>query len=134
MVAVVKEELGVEEFKAYWPLEIYLDKSRGFYADLHNGKENSASFFSLFKSGPRNNMSRASGKGFQGNMKGEGFVLGGLGIYEKEKGVIYEHAESEFGDHAPLAGGLDSNRQTCRPSHGAFLLPDMMAAIKMIAK
>lgn len=53
-------------------------------------------------SGPRRNISRASNKGYSGNMKGEGFVLGGLGIYDKEKGVVYEHAESEFGDHAPI--------------------------------
>lgn len=107
MVAVVKEEKGVDEFRNYWPLPIYLDSSRAFYKDLHGGKENKASMFSLLGSGPRKNIARASAKGFEGNLSGEGFVLGGVGLYDKEKGVIFEHAEREFGDHAKVEGGSE---------------------------
>jgi len=46
---------------------------------------------------------RARGKKFDGNMKGEGRILGGLFVVGPgDQGVVFEYRESEFGDHASL--------------------------------
>ena len=57
------------------------------------------------------NVVRARGKGFEGNMDGEGRILGGLVVVSKEKGVVYYYAEKEFGDHADIKEVLKAARE-----------------------
>ena len=46
---------------------------------------------------------RALNEQYQGNLKGEGRLLGGvLVIGPGETGVVYDYREKEFGDHAPV--------------------------------
>jgi len=52
---------------------------------------------------------RARGKDFQGNMKGEGRLLGGVYVIGPgDSGVLFEHRESEFGDHANLTDVMEA--------------------------
>ncbi|KAI9018935.1 hypothetical protein DFJ74DRAFT_675324 [Hyaloraphidium curvatum] len=121
LVAVIKENkpLEIAGFREFWPepLELFLDESKAFYRDVAGGELNKASFFSLFGSSLRQNAARAESKGYSGNMKGEGFILGGIGVYDKDKGVVYSYAEKEFGDHAPLEDLLAAVRSVApKPS------------------
>ncbi|MCJ8738845.1 hypothetical protein PDJAM_G00040390 [Pangasius djambal] len=55
------------------------------------------------------NILRAWRKGYQGNRKGEGFILGGLYVIGPEnQGVLMEHQEKEFGDKADLRSVLQA--------------------------
>jgi hypothetical protein len=99
---VVKETLGQPEFsEKYWKAPLFLDEKRSFYAALNGGTEKKAGLMSLFSSDVRKNYARAKNKA-EGNMRGEGTILGGLLIVSKEKGVVYSYAEKTFGDHAPI--------------------------------
>ena len=58
---------------------------------------------------------RARGKGIEGNMKGEGRLLGGVFVIGPgEEGVVFEHRESEFGDHANLTDIMDAVKKMKR--------------------
>ena len=49
------------------------------------------------------NAKRASSKNVQGNYKGEGRLLGGLLVIGKgDTGILFEHREKVFGDHASI--------------------------------
>lgn len=100
---VVKETLGQPEFaEKYWKAPLFLDQQRAFYKGLNGGSEKKAGLMSLFSSDVRKNYARAKNKA-EGNMRGEGTILGGLVIVSKEKGVVYSYAEKTFGDHAPIS-------------------------------
>lgn len=62
---------------------------------------------------------RAVNKGFEGNMKGEGLLMGGLFIISPEKGVLLEYREAFFGDHAPLETVFESCMQLPESVSGA---------------
>lgn len=44
----------------------------------------------------------AKASGVEGNMKGDGFTLGGIMLVTPEKGIVFSHSESEPGDRAPI--------------------------------
>jgi len=49
------------------------------------------------------NVQRAKSKGVQGNMEGEGRLLGGLIVVgPNDQGVLFEYREEVWGDHAKL--------------------------------
>uniref|UniRef100_A0A8C4RN49 Peroxiredoxin-like 2A n=1 Tax=Erpetoichthys calabaricus TaxID=27687 RepID=A0A8C4RN49_ERPCA len=56
-------------------------------------------FLGLLRLSVLQNFFRAWQKGFQGNMDGEGFILGGVFVIGSGKqGILLEHREKEFGD------------------------------------
>ena len=54
---------------------------------------------------------RAKGKGIVGNFEGEGRILGRLLVVSKQKGIVFQYDEKEFGDHADLKDVLDAAQQ-----------------------
>jgi len=100
LYAVVHELLGVEEFKPYYDGgEVFFDQERRFYGP----HERWASLTSMFRSSVWKNIFRARGKGVEGNMKGEGRLLGGVFVIgPASSGILFEYQEKEFGDHANL--------------------------------
>lgn len=52
---------------------------------------------------------RARGKGIEGNLKGEGRLLGGVFVVGPgEQGILLDHKEKEFGDKADLQAVRDA--------------------------
>jgi len=103
--AVVHEKLGVDEFRPFFSGSIFLDKERVFY-----GPKQRWMFLSGFvRPSVWMSIRRASQKGVDGNLKGEGRLLGGVFVIGPgEQGVLYEHREAEFGDHANTTAILDA--------------------------
>lgn len=121
MSCTVKEDLKDEEpgeveafRKGYWPdAPIYLDQDMAFYKAIAGGTETQSSlagflmkFFNPFSQVTKN---FKKAKGVDGNMKGEGFIHGGVYVVKKnaQKGdaPVYAHHEAEIGDH-PLTDAL----------------------------
>lgn len=100
LYAVVHEVLGVQEFRNYFDGEIFLDKERVFY-----GPKQRWMFLSGFmRPSVWSSMFRASRAGVEGNLKGEGRLLGGVFVLGPgEQGILLEHREKEFGDKVDLA-------------------------------
>jgi len=48
------------------------------------------------------NIGRAKAAGYEGNLKGEGLVHGGLFVVGTNGDVLYKFKEKEIGDHAPV--------------------------------
>ncbi|KAJ3323223.1 hypothetical protein HDV06_001990 [Boothiomyces sp. JEL0866] len=112
LVAIFKEELGTDEFKpTYWRDSMYLDESREFYKFVNGGKISSSSVLGLVHPESLKNGMRATNDGYTGNIVGEGFVLGGVCVVDKDGNSVYEYAEKHFGDHAPIEQVLDACKQ-----------------------
>ncbi|VDM02464.1 unnamed protein product [Schistocephalus solidus] len=77
---------GVEEFQReqFFSGELYLDPKKETYSALGYGSVGACSGFrSLFKSEGRALIRETKDKGVKGNMKGDGWQLGGLLVVEK---------------------------------------------------
>uniref|UniRef100_A0A671YSZ4 Peroxiredoxin-like 2A n=1 Tax=Sparus aurata TaxID=8175 RepID=A0A671YSZ4_SPAAU len=97
LFAVVKENIGKEldGFKKYFSGKVYLDQKRNFY-----GPQERWMFLSMFlRIGVWRSLWRAYRRGFGGNLRGEGLVLGGVFVIGPgDQGILLEHREKEFGD------------------------------------
>ncbi|RXM31789.1 Redox-regulatory protein FAM213A [Acipenser ruthenus] len=85
LYAVVKENVGTEvnQFKPHFKGEVFLDEKRRFYGP-HKRR---MGVRGLFRFGVLQNFFRAWKKGYQGNVEGEGFILGGVFVIGKDKQV-----------------------------------------------
>jgi len=125
VVVVVKERIGVDDFRAFWKGEIYLDEPRTFYKRVLGDR--TAGLSSLFSSRVRANLARAKAKNVKGNLlTGEGLLKGGLVLVSPEPGagVVYEFREDEFGDLAnPLVVLAEAKLLKPVPSLAPVALP-----------
>lgn len=107
MAAVVHEELGVEEFRsAYWPTDpIYLNSDLSFFAAINDDRKirKQGLLSGLVSTDMWRRIRQAHSAGVEGNLKGEGRILGGIllmGKPEEGGGVKWIRTEKSFGDHA----------------------------------
>lgn len=107
LYAVVHEDVGTQiaDFQPYFKGTIFLDSERKFY-----GPKQRWMFLSAFlRPSVWQSIMRASGKGIKNNLEGEGRLLGGLFVLGPGKqGILYEHREGEFGDHANMTNIIDA--------------------------
>ncbi|KAL4612930.1 redox-regulatory protein FAM213A-like [Arapaima gigas] len=107
LYAVVKENVGteVQNFRHYFAGEIFLDEKQRFYGP----QPRKMSGLGLIRLGVLQNYFRAKKKGFQSNMKGEGFTLGGVFVIGRGKqGILLEHREKEFGDKVDIPSVIEA--------------------------
>lgn len=131
LVGVIKEvaptgkvqtdaELGVEEFQTkYFPHPVYVDEARSMYQYLGSRSITKDVPFSWnpFKlwASFKGLGERLKAKGIEGNYNGEGLVLGGVVVYSKDKGVVYEYKEST-GSEVPredIVAAIKSCQSSC---------------------
>ena len=104
--AKTDEELGVQEFQdQYWPFPLYLDEDKEFYTSLGSrtfsdlpGTWNPFEFWRGLKSIGE----RIKEKNLDGNMRGEGLVLGGIFVIDPKKQSVEVFPEST-GKEIPTA-------------------------------
>lgn len=105
LIGIVQETRGVEQFRPYLNASIYLDAERRFYGP----KERWMLLSGFVRPSVWSAIFRARGKKIEGNMKGEGRLLGGVFVIGAgEEGILLEHRESEFGDHVNSTAVLDA--------------------------
>uniref|UniRef100_A0A3B5MAK7 Peroxiredoxin-like 2A n=1 Tax=Xiphophorus couchianus TaxID=32473 RepID=A0A3B5MAK7_9TELE len=105
LVAVVKENVGseIQDFRPHFAGDIYVDEMKHFYGPLQR-KMGGLGFIRL---GVWQNFIRAWRSGYQGNMLGEGFILGGVFVIGPgDQGILLEHKEKQFGDKVDTADVL----------------------------
>lgn len=96
LYAVLHEELGAEEFRNFFDGELFLDMERRFYGP----EERRMLLTGMLRWSVWSNLRRASNKGVEGNLKGDGSLLGSVFLLGPgSQGVLYEHREREFGEH-----------------------------------
>uniref|UniRef100_A0A669BHP8 Peroxiredoxin-like 2A n=1 Tax=Oreochromis niloticus TaxID=8128 RepID=A0A669BHP8_ORENI len=110
LIAVVKENLGKELdcFKKYFLGKVYVDQKKNFY-----GPQVRWMCLSMFlRIGVWRNIWRAYRRGFWGNLRGEGLVLGGVFVIGPgDQGILLEHREKEFGDKVNMLAVLRTARK-----------------------
>uniref|UniRef100_A0A3B4FI57 Peroxiredoxin-like 2A n=1 Tax=Pundamilia nyererei TaxID=303518 RepID=A0A3B4FI57_9CICH len=110
LIAVVKENLGKELdcFKKYFLGKVYVDQKKNFY-----GPQVRWMCLSMFlRIGVWRNIWRAYRRGFWGNLRGEGLVLGGVFVIGPgDQGILLEHREKEFGDKVNMLAVLRAARK-----------------------
>ena len=79
---------------------VYLDTMETFYGPKPRRSWLGLLRFSMFKHGYD-----VSQKGIEGNLKGDGTLLGGVFVVSPNE-VLYEHREKFFGDHANITDVL----------------------------
>lgn len=107
LVAVVKEDVGaeIEDFRPHFAGDIYIDEKKVFYGPLQR-KMGGLGFLRL---GVWQNFIQAWRSGHQGNMNGEGFILGGVFVLGAgDQGILLEHHEKEFGNKVQIADVLEA--------------------------
>ncbi|CAF98684.1 unnamed protein product, partial [Tetraodon nigroviridis] len=110
LVAVVKENIGAEiqDFRPHFAGDVYIDEKKHFYGPLQR-KMGGLGFLRL---GVWQNFIRAWRSGYQGNMNGEGFLLGGVFVIGAgDQGVLLEHREKEFGNKVDPAEVLEAAKR-----------------------
>lgn len=103
---MVKEDIGTElkDFRPHFAGDIYVDEKKHFYGPLQ--RKGGMGFFRL---GVWQNFMRARRSGFEGNMIGEGFILGGVFVIGPgSQGILLEHREKEFGNKVNIADVLEA--------------------------
>lgn len=100
--AVDDEKLGVAAFETEYFKggKLYLDEDKAFYQHLGNRKLISAGGFfrALWRPlttyrGLKDVSKRLEAKGIEGNMVGEGLLLGGVLVVAPDGSIVFEHKE-----------------------------------------
>ncbi|XP_063290623.1 peroxiredoxin-like 2A [Pelobates fuscus] len=110
LYGVVKEKIGTEidDFQPFFKGELFHDEKKLFYGP----QTRKMMLIALIRLGVWQNFRRAWKDGFQGNLEGEGLILGGMFVVGAgNQGVLYEHREKEFGDKANLTAILEAARK-----------------------
>lgn len=110
LYGVVKEKLGteVEDFQPFFKGEIFLDEKQLFYGP----QTRKMVLMGLLRLGVWQNFRRAWKGGFEGNLKGEGLILGGMFVVGAgNQGILLEHREVEFGDKANMTAVLEAAKK-----------------------
>lgn len=106
LYAVVHQRFGVDGFQPSFKGDVYFDLEKRFYGPQERWM---SLWQGVLRPGVWMNIWRASRGGFQGNLEGEGRMLGGVFVIGKgDQGILLEHRESEWGDHVDLAQVLDA--------------------------
>lgn len=96
LYGLLHEELGAKEFTKFLDGELFLDKEKRFYGP----EERRMLLTGMLRWSVWNNIMRANKKGVEGNLKGDGTLLGSVFLIGPgDQGILYEHREMEFGDH-----------------------------------
>uniref|UniRef100_A0AAY4DLS6 Peroxiredoxin-like 2A n=1 Tax=Denticeps clupeoides TaxID=299321 RepID=A0AAY4DLS6_9TELE len=107
LYAMVKENVDteVQDFQPFFAGEIFVDKKQCFYGP----QQRRMGGLGFVRLGVWQNFMRAWMSGFQGNMKGEGFILGGVFVIGTgNQGILMEHREKEFGDKVNISSVLEA--------------------------
>jgi len=105
LYGVIHENFGVEGFQPFFKGDIFLDAQRRFYGP----KERWMGVSGFVRLSVWASIFRARGKEIDGDMKGEGRLLGAVYVIGPgDSGVLFEHRESEFGDHANLTDVMEA--------------------------
>lgn len=100
LYGVVHEKHGAQDFKQFLLGEIFLDSEKKFYGPTERWMSVPMGFFRI---GVWQNILRVRKSGIPGNLEGEGRLLGGVFVIGKgDQGILYEHREAEWGDHANI--------------------------------
>ncbi|KAL7063284.1 hypothetical protein AAHC03_01733 [Spirometra sp. Aus1] len=112
---------GVEEFQReqFFSGELYLDPKKETYAAMGFGSVGAFSGLrSLFQSQGRSLIRETKDKGVQGNLKGDGWQLGGLLVVEKGGKVLYSFQQkqvTENPDYSRVAEVLGVKQEELTP-------------------
>jgi len=93
LVAVAKSSKGEEKFRKYWaePLPIYVDVEKKIIPIINGSQQGLLSgAWNYFSGGSvSTNWKRGDQYGIQGDTKGEGLKLGGLGVFNAGGEVVF---------------------------------------------
>jgi len=103
LYGIVHQPFGLKEFGKFFDGEVFLDRQRRFYGP----DERWMGWSGFLRWGVWTNIYRSNRAGFEGNLKGEGRLLGGLFVIGNDC-VLYQHQESEWGDHADYEKVLEA--------------------------
>lgn len=105
MAVIVHEELGVQEFRTkFWPSDpLYLNSDKSFFSAIHDDRKvrKQGLLSGLFSADMWRRIRGAKAAGVEGNLEGEGRILGAILLMGKgDGGVKWIRTEKSFGDHA----------------------------------
>ena len=105
LVAILHENLGSDEFiRGFWPNDpIYLDSDKAIFAAISSNQSvrKQSILSGILSLDMWKRVSQAKAAGLEGNLEGEGSVLGGIFLIGPgEEGVNWVRLEKSFGDNA----------------------------------
>jgi len=105
LLAVLHETLGADEFRNFFKGPLYLDTEKTFYGP--NMRKMLLLGFLRFDTWM--NIYRSKQLGTEGNLKGDGTLLGAVYVLGPgDQGIVYEHREGTFGDNVNVTEVLEA--------------------------
>jgi len=100
LYGVLHETLGADQFTQYLHGgALYLDKEKKFFGP----KERRMLITGLLRFNLYSRIYAVKQKGIEQNFNGDGSLLGGVYVIGSgDQGILYEHREMDFGDHANM--------------------------------
>ncbi len=105
--------LDYEDFRdgKYFPDgKIYIDEDKSTYKIMEYGSKGIFSLFGMANPMVYVQARKASNKGITGNMKGDGFQLGGTIIVNQQGNIIFSHNQTSYTDHPDPAHIIEAIR------------------------
>jgi len=108
LLAVLHERLGAEEFEKFFKGPLYLDLEKTFYGP----KLRKMLLLGFLRFETYMNLYRSYKLGTEGNLKGDGTILGAVYVIGPgDQGIVYEHREKTFGDNVNTTEVLEAARK-----------------------
>ncbi|KNC51661.1 uncharacterized protein AMSG_07723 [Thecamonas trahens ATCC 50062] len=110
LVGVGVETFGYKDFYDgnFWAGELFVNEGKTIHKALRLAKKGITSGFGLFNSTARKRIKESKDRGFEGNLKGDGFQLGGTFVFDIGGDLLYEFRQENYGEHAPLGDILEA--------------------------
>lgn len=108
LVGIVHETLGVDEFRPFLKnADIYYDSEKRFYGPQERWLP---MWMGFLRVSTYLNGYVTSKEGFSGNTAGEGRLLGGVYLIDKDR-MLFSHLEKEWGDEVDINGIITSAKK-----------------------
>lgn len=108
LYAVVHEDLGIDEFRNYFKGQIFLDKERVFYGP----NQRRMMWTGLLRINTYTSLMSAKRQGIEGNIEGEGNVLGGVFVIGPgEQGIVLQQPNMDSGSKADVKAVMEAASQ-----------------------
>eukprot|EP00126_Sphaerothecum_destruens_P012625 Sdes_comp21635_c0_seq1m20223 len=119
VVGIAFDSEGLDEFKEgnFWSWPLYMDESKSLYQEFGCKRNSAKNAYGMLSLGFFKGLWSAKTSGFKGNVKGDGFQMGGTFIVDQNGNILFAHVQQNYGDHVDAVHVLKALGVSCSAVH-----------------